>query len=272
MHEPNILSDHCLIDFSFSFNGKNKHSETHASTTHQAYTYAWNSENKTSYTEMLNSEIFIEKLNVWVDSVDNCCSANDIDVCITHFGDIFDDVLSPLFKRQHRSQGQEYFPSRIDKRWFNAECAEKRINFYRHLNIFRNNKTEENKRNFIDARTQFKTCIRKSKFEYDHNETKKLLDARFNNAKLYWKMLKNVAGLNKSNIPLDMFKQYFESINNPDSTFFTPDEDVLHFIERYENNEFKIMFEELNLPISMNELKKLLKKFIQVKAQDLICI
>jgi len=159
VHEPNILSDHCLIDFSFSFNGTNTHSETHASTTHQAYTYAWNSENKTSYTEMFNSEIFIEKLNVWVDSVDNCCSANDIDVCITHFGDIFDDVLSPLFKRQHRSQGQEYFPSKIDKRWFNAECAEKRTNFYRHLNIFRNNKTEENKRNFIDARTQFKTCI-----------------------------------------------------------------------------------------------------------------
>lgn len=65
-------------------------------------------------------------MNVWADGVNNCCRENYIDLCITHFGDIFYEV--PLFKRIHRSQGQDHFPSTIDKRWFNAEFAKKIIN------------------------------------------------------------------------------------------------------------------------------------------------
>ena len=65
----------------------------------------------------------------------------------------------------------------------------------------------------------------------------------------------------KSNISLSVFEQYFYSVNNPESPFFTADEDILHFIHRYERNEFDIMFHELNLPFSLDEMK----------AVDLIC-
>ena len=206
VHEPNILSDHCLIDFSLTFNANSRTDINCSNKTDHTCSYVWKCEHKDTYNELLSSEAFTGKLNAWVNDLNTCSTANDIDAC-----------------------------------------------------MFRNDKTDENKRNFIDARTQFKKCLRKSKLDHDRGQTKKLLEAKFKNAKLYWKLLKQSTVSDKSNITIDAFKQYFQSINNPDSTFFTPDEDVIHFLERYENDEFKIMFEELNVPISTHEINKALQ-------------
>ena len=93
-------------------------------------------------------------------------------------------------------------------------------------------------------------------YQYDKKQTAKLSEARVNNTKLYWQLLKQGSGLRKSNISLSVFEQYFNSVNNPESPFFTADEDILHFIDRHERNEFDIMFHELNLPFSLDEIKK----------------
>ena len=49
-------------------------------------------------------------------------------------------------------------------------------------------------------------------------------------------------------------------MNNPSEPFFSPDEDILYFNERYENNEFGIMFDELNIRISQEEVIKSIKQ------------
>jgi DNA-directed RNA polymerase subunit E'/Rpb7 len=54
-------------------------------------------------------------------------------------------------------------------------------------------------------------------------------------------MLKEAAGIKKSNISMSMFEKYFKAVNNPDDVYFSPDEDAIYFIERYENDEFKII-------------------------------
>ena len=74
------------------------------------------------------------------------------------------------------------------------------------------------------------------------------------------------SGLCKSNISLSVFEQYFNSVNNLESPFFTADEDILHFIDRYERNEFDIMFHELNLPFSLDEIKKGIKQLCSNKS------
>ena len=73
-------------------------------------------------------------------------------------------------------------------------------------------------------------------------------------------MLKQSSGIKSENISINMFEAYFRSVNNPKSKFFTPDDDVLDFIERYENNEINIMFSELNVPITQNELFTAIKQ------------
>lgn len=84
----------------------------------------------------------------------------------------------------------------------------------------------------IKTRSDYKNCIRRAKCDYDKTETDKLLLARSNNAKLYWRMLKGSCGIKEPNITMSNFELYFKAINSPDSHFFTADEDVLFFNER----------------------------------------
>lgn len=44
-----------------------------------------------------------------------------------------------------------------------------------------------------------------------------------------------------------------KSVNNPEDRFFVPYEDIVHFMERYENNEFSLMLDELNVPFNLEE-------------------
>lgn len=69
-------------------------------------------------------------------------------------------------------------------------------------------------------------------------------------------MLKETAGIKSANIPLSSFERYFKAINNPSDPFYIPDEDVIFFNDRYEKNEFNIMFDELNVNFSQEEVLK----------------
>ena len=106
------------------------------------------------------------------------------------------------------------------------------------------------------ARSEYKTAIRKARYSFDKKKTERLENARFKNARQYWNLLKETAGIKPSNIPLTSFEKYFKAINNPTEPFYSPDEDILFFNERYERNEFNIMFEELNIDFSQDEILK----------------
>ena len=57
------------------------------------------------------------------------------------------------------------------------------------------------------------------------------------------------------NIKLSDFTNYFRAVNNPDDPFFTTDDDVTDLFERYIQGEVQVMFDELNIPISLEEVK-----------------
>ena len=46
-------------------------------------------------------------------------------------------------------------------------------------------------------------------------------------------MLKELPRIKPANIALPSVGEYFKSVNNPDDPFYTPDEDILDFNERY---------------------------------------
>ena len=73
-------------------------------------------------------------------------------------------------------------------------------------------------------------------------------------------MLKELSHVKPANIPLSSFEEYFKSVNNPSDPFYAPDEDVIHFNERYVNDEFCIMFNELNVEFSQEEILKSIKQ------------
>ena len=132
----------------------------------------------------------------------------------------------------------------------------KRHYFTYFLNKYRALKTDENRRKMVKARSDYKTFIRKCRYNYDKEKTSRFVNAKYKNAKLYWNLLKDAAGIKSSNIQLSTFEQYFKAVNNPSDPFYRPDEDVIYFNERYENDEFGIIFDELNSNFSREEISK----------------
>lgn len=55
-------------------------------------------------------------------------------------------------------------------------------------------------------------------------------------------------------------RNILKSVNNPSDPFYTPDEDILYFDDRYVNNEFNIMFDELNVNFADNEISKAIQQ------------
>ena len=72
-------------------------------------------------------------------------------------------------------------------------------------------------------------------------------------------MLKKGEGIKKPNIDLNIFEQYFKTVNNPDNGLYNPDDDILHLIDKYESNELNLMFRELNHSINEDEILKSIK-------------
>ena len=71
-------------------------------------------------------------------------------------------------------------------------------------------------------------------------------------------MLKQYAIVKQCPVSLTIFQRYFSSINNPEDPFFTADEDVIYFIERYERNKMDIMFQELNTPFNVESILRVI--------------
>ena len=89
-------------------------------------------------------------------------------------------------------------------------------------------------KNMTRARSIFKSNVRKAKFTHAKQQTRKLENMRFKNAKEYWKLLKNAGGQRKaSGVSANTFYDYFKAIDNPDDrVFFQPDDDIIYFNER----------------------------------------
>ena len=104
--------------------------------------------------------------------------------------------------------------------------------------------------------------IRKCRYNYDKVTTACFVNAKFKNAKLYWNMLKEASGMKKGNIAMSTLEQFNKAANNPADQFYTPDEDIMYFNERYENDEFDIMFNEMNLNFLQEEI---LETIMQIK-------
>jgi len=112
----------------------------------------------------------------------------------------------------------------------------------------------------VKSRSNYKCLVRKNKYNYDSEQTKILEHNRLLDAKRYWNLLKgSVKPCKSDKLKTDDFFRYFKSINDPDTHFYQPDEDILYFNERYLNEEFQVMFDDLNIEISQDEIKKACK-------------
>ena len=84
-----------------------------------------------------------------------------------------------------------------------------------------------------------------------------MINAKYKNAKEYWKLLKDAANTHTrtpKGLSTNTFAEYFKSFNNPDSVFFQPDKDILYFQQRFLDSEIQVMFSELDVALTRVEI------------------
>ena len=257
VHDPNILSDHCLLTFSFSFENDFVGEATQDNHDQAPGRFRWNNDFKTDFLNSLRSAASTESLNKLSTSIPRCSENHEIDQCLSDFVNIIEHAASPIFKdsNKHKDAKQSFTNNNISENpWFDERCVEKKHYFLCMLDKYRESKNEINRIGLVKARSVYKCLIRKCRFEYDKQNSSRFINAKYKNARLYWNLLKESAGEKTPSVPLSSFEQNFRAVNNPADHFYTPDEDVLYFNERYERNEFSIMFEELNVPFTYEEI------------------
>lgn len=137
--------------------------------------------------------------------------------------------------------------------------------FYNDLKNYTCNKNDVNRIRLSDSRAEYKKLLKKTKYESRRNVTKKLVDARLTNAKQYWKMLKDsLVKVSSSNVSADNFASYFKAINNPENHFYQADEDILYFNDRYLDGELQVMFAELDIEITLEEIDKSINNYKKI--------
>lgn len=224
--------------------------------------YLWKNENTDEYCRNISSDDFRNSLNNLSIVLENSMSNHDIDENLTHFVQLLDDICSPLFKHNLRQFNfNDNVKQESSQKWFDEECRTKRNIFYTNLNIYRNEKSTINRTNMSKARSNYKKVLRLKRHEFRKQNTNKLLNMRLQNAKEYWKMLKDISHIRyPRTLSANNFARYFNAINNPDDHFFQADDDVIYFNERFLNNEFSLMFHELDDVISDDEIFKAIKQ------------
>ena len=258
VHEPNILSDHCLLTFSFDFQMLSARETIENDYEQVSGRYVWNRDYKEEFLNSLKTTDTTERLSELNARIPSCAENNEIEQCLADFNNIIEHAASPMFKESFNPPNNSERTSIIKQEapWFDERCAEKKFYFMRMLDKYRLSKSDVNRCGLVKARSEYKAILRKCRYEYDSEKTSRFVNAKYKDARLYWNLLKETAGIKNTSVPLSSFEQYFSAVNNPADRFYNPDEDVLYFNERYESNEFSIMFAELNLPLVLQEILK----------------
>lgn len=257
--DPNILSDHCCIDFSLLCKDISETAFSREKETFQSVNkkYIWNEARAGEY--IFNLEKEENGLKHLSSVLSGVSTPKQIDDNIKNFTNLMEGVCDPLFSKKIISSldvTNLQCKSSSTQSWFDEECRKLRNLFYSTLNKYRSYKSPTNQTNFVKARSNFKKTLRQKRYNFIKEKTSKLIVSKSKNVKEYWKLLKDVSHLkSKSSIDVKMFSEYFQAVNDANDRFYQADEDVLDFNERYMQGEFQVMFDELNTPISMEEIK-----------------
>ena len=168
--EPNILSDHCLIDFSMiSRNSINELVDVSENVPFENVKkkYAWNEGRAGEYhINLQEEENALRDLSSHLSQVTNF---DQIDENLTNFTLLMEKVCDPLFSRKvHSTSDFENIgtdqPS--NQPWFDDDCRRFRTLFYSTLNFYRVDKSHDNQTSLVNARSKYKKILRQKRYNY----------------------------------------------------------------------------------------------------------
>ena len=257
--EPNILSDHSVLSFSIPLTCDLPSDSTPDTGCYRTadYKYVWDNAKSHDFSFNLNSPDCISVFDqIRTALSDDNVSNTTIDENLNLFVNTIETCAQPYLKKRCSSDSmnmKNHNRSTSNAMWFTDDCMEKKGVFYECLDTFRNDRTDNNRINFVNARSCYKKSLRRARYEYDTHQTSMLNGLRYKNAKEYWKLLRSVSSPDQPKIELSKFTSYFKAVNNHEEHIFSSENDNFLF-DNVLNSEAQIMFNELDVPISIDDI------------------
>ena len=126
VHDPNILSDHCLLSFSFTFGAEPITDAIFDSYEVIDSKFVWKAEFKNEYIYRLNDDATTEQLNSLHANISSCDDENGMNSCLDEFVSIFNHVCAPIFKKTKQGPPCNDFSFKKENPWYTEECNEKK--------------------------------------------------------------------------------------------------------------------------------------------------
>ena len=139
---------------------------------------------------------FHEKLSVNENTINRLTSEVDtvtIDESVRQFTNFMQENAFALFGKERNNKVNNNTANKIKcrkKKWFNKECYDTRKDFTHARNTFVRNKSDENKRIFLDKKRTYNKTKRKVKKEFMHTEKHRLSHEAKSEPKSFWKTIK----------------------------------------------------------------------------------
>ena len=118
----------------------------------------------------------------------------------------------------------------------------------------------------VDARRIHKRKSYQCKRLSDKNMTSKVLRAKCNDVKLYWKLLRGNSKPNHTSITVYEFAGYFERLGNPTEVYFRPKPEVTDYVRDVSLRDLQITFHLLNVVIEDGEIRAAIKELQRGKS------
>ena len=219
----------------------------------------WDENEKDNFVQVLSSETTKSSLDEMDRFTKNVIpNENTVNQAVTLLVDALRNAADPLFLKSMNTlkstgcQGRQMQDPGVQ--------AMKKL-FYKANDRDRAHPGDSNREIMLTARSEYKSAAWKSKHKYEVAQTSKLLNAKLNNVKMYWKLLSSCGEQSvRTNLTNDEFYQYFENISNPCDEFYSVDPDIKESLNNIIHSDLQEIIKELDVPINRNEVYKAVKE------------
>lgn len=122
-----------------------------------------------------------------------------VESVVNEFSDLLFTTADTIFGKTVGKSKSTYKQSNKD--WFNKECFDDKREFKRRRNIYNRNKTDDNRTNFIAARSRYNKTKKKAFMKFRREEGIKINNLASKNPRQFWKKIKGRS--RKTNVHAD---------------------------------------------------------------------
>ena len=265
MHDFNEFSDHAPLHFSLLCN--------YVSSEYQSYTdvnYKWDDVLREQFRSGIIS--MLPAFNNIVHHID-FSSRSSINDVLNNFTETIRSVADPLFSKSRVYNTNPSFNVNTcikHAEWFDHECVTARNLYHAALRVFNSCKTDTNRECLCSSKKYYKDLIRRKKAVCYRQKMLKIENLRKHKPRDFWRFFKAKNSVIKNKISLEEFTKFFENLSNNNADFcHTEAEDFCL------NNDFNLensAFPELDLPISVEEVRNAIKHLKRNKSSGSDCM